>query len=119
MIIAFDVRARPCRVGDAILVPDKGKLKPLASLQEIFGEGWVSAANKIKEVKRVFIPLESVAKMNELDRTSMQQATAIQHPAKRENGMLAWGPTDSREAACMRQARRQSEGSAHCLTDVA
>ena len=119
MILAFDIVARPCRVSDAILIPDHGNLEPLASLQEIFGEGGVSAADKIQEVKRVFIPLESVAKMNELDRTSMQEATPIQHPAKRENGMLAWTTTDSREGPGMRQACRQSEGSAHYLTDVA
>ena len=73
-IIAFDILARPCGIGDAILVPDDRNLVPLASFQEIFGEGGMSAADKIQEVKRAFIALESVAKMNELDRTSMQEA---------------------------------------------
>ena len=118
-IIAFEILARPCGIGDAILVQDDRNLMPLASFQEIFGEGGMSAADKIQEVERAFIALESVAKMNELDRTSMQEANPIQHPAKRENGMLAWTTTDSREGSGMRQACRQSEGSAHYLTDVA
>jgi hypothetical protein len=79
----------------------------------------VSAADKVKEVKRVFITRESVAKMNQLDRTAMEQATALQHPAKRKNGVLARTAADGREASCMRQARRKSQGSAHCLTHIA
>jgi hypothetical protein len=51
MIVAFDIVARPCRISDAILIPDDGNLEPLASLQEIFGEGGGSAADEIKEVK--------------------------------------------------------------------
>ena len=56
--------------------------------------------------------------MNQFDRTSMEQATAVQHPAERKNGVLPWTETDSRKAACMRQARRKREGSAHRLTHV-
>ena len=48
---AFDLLAGPRRIGDSILVPDDGNSKPFASLQEIFGEGRVSAADKIKKVK--------------------------------------------------------------------
>jgi hypothetical protein len=50
-IIAFDLLAGPRRIGDSILIPDHGNSKPFASLQEIFGEGRVSAADKIKKVK--------------------------------------------------------------------
>jgi hypothetical protein len=51
MIVAFDIVACPCGISDAILIPDDGNLEPLACFEEIFGEGGMSAADKIKEVK--------------------------------------------------------------------
>jgi hypothetical protein len=79
----------------------------------------VSAADKIKEVECVFITLERIAQMSQLDCTPMEQAIAVQYSPKRENRVSGRIATNTPKASCMRQARRKRKGTAHRLTHVA
>jgi hypothetical protein len=119
VVVSIRVLARPCGVGDSILIPDEGDAELVAAIEKILGKGRRGAADQIEEIERSFVPGICVAKMNQLDRSAMNQAAPFQYSAKGNDRRSALAAADGGQSASMREARRQRERATQRGTDIA
>ncbi len=80
-----------------------------AAGDKVFGEGGQGAAHQVEKVKGFFMTSEGVAKMNQLDRSAMNQTAFFQNAAKGEHRRATVAAAQGRDLPAVRESSRERQ----------